>query len=188
MNTRHALAVLSLAAVVACQPAKPAETISTNKLKREDFNRRAAEKFLPLFWREDTNRDGILQPTELAVLWGFGDSDLTHWVNAQQQFTSQFNDAYQSMVQPDPSGETPTEQERHKLVLQELAQGRPTLVETDLTHETPADAGAVRHLMNAAAGIERIYARQKGVSDFAAKIPAEDTAVRAAAQAATAAK
>jgi hypothetical protein len=178
VNTRHALAILSFAAVMACQPAKPAETISTNKLKREDFNRRAAEKFLPLFWREDMNRDGILQPTELAVLWGFGDSNPTHWVNAQQQFTPQFNDAYQSMVQPDPSGGTPTEQERHKLVLQELAQGRPTLVETDLTHEAPPNIGAVRHLMNAAAGIERIYARQKGVSDFAVKIPAEGTASR----------
>src|SRR5207253_1051081 len=105
-------------------------------------------------------------------------SDPAHWVNAQQQFTSQFNDAYQSMVQPDRTTDTSADQERHKLVLQELAQGRPTLVETDLTHETPANSGAVRHLMTAAQGIERIYAKQKGVSDFAAQIPATDPASR----------
>jgi len=175
--------MLSLGAVVACQPAKPAETIiAYNNLVREDFNRRAAEKFLPLFWREDTNRDGVLQPSELAILWGYGDSDPTHWVNAQQKFTPQFDQAYRSMVQPDGSADSKADskddQERHKLVLQELAQGRPTLVETDLTHETPANSGAVRHLMTGAQGIERIYAKQKGVSDFADKIPATDPASR----------
>ena len=183
MNTRHAFVTLSLAAVVACQPAKPAETIiAYNNLVREDFNRRTAEKFLPLFWREDTNRDGVLQPSELAILWGYGDSDPTHWVNAQQKFTPQFDQAYRSMVQPDgradSMADSKDDQERHKLVLQELAQGRPTLVETDLTHETPANSGAVRHLMTAAQGIERIYAKQKGVSDFAAQIPATDPASR----------
>jgi hypothetical protein len=179
MSTRHASVLLLLAALLACQPAKPTETvIAYNNLVREDFNRRAAEKFLPLFWREDTNRDGVLQPNELVVLWGYGDSDPTHWVNAQQKFTSQFEQAYRSMLQPDRSTDSKDDPERHKLVLQELAQGRPTLVETDLTHETPANTGAVRHLMNAAAGVERIFAKQKGVAEFAEKIPATDSASR----------
>jgi hypothetical protein len=35
------------------------------------------------------------------------------------------------MLQTDPSASSPAEEERHKLVLDELAQGQPTLLETD---------------------------------------------------------
>src|SRR5262249_49734075 len=42
--------------------------------------------------------------------------------------------------------------------------------------ETPANVNMVRHLMNAATGVERIYARQKGVLDMETKIPSTDTA------------
>src|SRR5215471_5056079 len=105
------LSALSLAILVGCsgQPtpgSSPATSTdkpgSYSALKRADFNRRAAEKFLPLFWREDTNKDGALQPGELAVLWGYRDSNPSHWVGADQQFTPQFDQAYKAMLQPDP--------------------------------------------------------------------------------------
>src|SRR5207249_6310335 len=60
--------LLSLTVLIACQ-SRQASNENTRQLTREDFNRRAAEKFLPLFWREDTNRDDKIQPNELAVLW-----------------------------------------------------------------------------------------------------------------------
>ena len=41
-----------------------------DKLTRADFNRLAAELALPLFWVEDTNKDGAIDPDELAVYWG----------------------------------------------------------------------------------------------------------------------
>src|SRR5207244_7691617 len=131
-----ALATLSLTVLIACQSRQPSIE-NTRQLTREDFNRRAAEKFLPLFWREDTNRDDRIQPNELAVLWGYGDSDWSHWITPQQQFTAQFDEAYRAMLEPGPPASNPAEERRHKLVLDELAQGRPTLVETDLSRETP---------------------------------------------------
>lgn len=178
------IAALSVLALTACRPQQPDNTpkpitpapTAYDKFKRDDFNRRAAEKFLPLFWREDTNKDGMLQADELAVLWGYGDGDRGHWVKAQA-FTDQFNRAYRSMLQADAAGDA-AEQTRHPVVLEELAQGRTTLVQTDLGKDTPAEVNMVRHLLNAASAIERIYARQKGVLDLAAKIPADDTASR----------
>src|SRR5207249_5420940 len=83
--TTIALATLSLTVLTACQ-SRQSSNEQTHQLTREDFNRRAAEKFLPLFWREDTNRDDRIQPNELAVLWGYGDSDWSHWITPQQQF------------------------------------------------------------------------------------------------------
>src|SRR5262245_14250951 len=155
-----ALSAIPLTLLMGCGPASSengtskagAATGGYGRLKREDFNRRAAEKFLPLFWREDSNKDGVLQPNELVVLWGYGDTDPRHWA-ADGQFTPQFNDAYQIMLQPDAA---PPDEQRHKLVLEELAQGQPTLVETDLTHETPAVASTVRHLMRTGVIIERL--------------------------------
>jgi len=187
LGLSFALATVSLPILIGCRPNQQLDTRSAlkadantsyDKSKREDFNRRAAEKFLPLFWREDSNKDGALQPNELAVLWGYGDSDFSHWINAKQQFTPQFDEAYQAILESDPIAATPAEQERHTLVLEELAQSRPTLVETDLRRETAATVNVVDHLMNVAKTIERMYAKQKGVFGLETRIPATDTASR----------
>jgi hypothetical protein len=170
------LCVLSLGVLIGCTANQPKSAAPNAGLKREDFNRRSAEKFLPLFWREDSNKDGVLQPNELSVLWGYADSDPSHWINGEQQFTPQFDEAYKALQQPDAPASTPAEEQRHKVVLEELSQGLPTLVETDLTRETPGSADMVRHLMKAATTIERIYARQRGVLDLQSKIPQTDTA------------
>src|SRR5262245_3373811 len=101
-NTTLALVAFSIIIVIGCRPSAKSSSKSDryDQFKREDFNRRAAEKFLPLFWREDSNKDGVLQPNELVVLWGYGDSEPSHWINAEQQFTAQFDQAYRDMLQP----------------------------------------------------------------------------------------
>ncbi len=74
------------------------------------------------------------------------------------------------------------EQRRKAAVLAELAQGRPTVVVTDFTADAARRDGTVemvQHVLNAAATVERLYARQSGVVDTAARIPATDTASRA---------
>jgi hypothetical protein len=171
------LGLMPLLTFVACRQSELSSAAHYDQLKREDFNRRAAEKFLPLFWREDSNHDGVLQADELAVLWGFGDSDPKHWIDGGR-FTPQFKSAYDSMLQRDPEPSSPDEKERRRLVVEELAQGKPTLVQTTLNHDSPADVNMVRHMMNAATALERIYAEQKGVLDLEARIPADDTASR----------
>lgn len=143
---------------------------------RVDFNRRAAELFLPLFWRDDANADGSLEANELAILTGYPKGDRNVWVDASGGFTPAFETAYQQMVQPDPALTDAAEQKRHQLVIEELAQGRPTLVETDLTQATPAEKNMVGHLMQVAHSIERIYARQKGVFGMDSQIPESDRA------------
>jgi hypothetical protein len=148
-------------------------------LSRDEFNRRAVERFLPLFWRSDDNRNGNLDPHELVVLVGYPNSDVDAWLERSGGFTAAFETAYQQLLRPDPRIEEPAERMRLELVREELAQGRPTLIETDLSQVTPAEKNMVRHLMSAAHIIERIYARQKGVLGLDARIPAEDTASRA---------
>jgi hypothetical protein len=144
---------------------------------RVEFNRRAAEEFLPLFWREDANSDGTLQPGELAVLWGLPDDDANLWVQGDA-FTPKFVDAFARLRQP-PAPGAGTEGERLRLVRDELAQGVTTLVGTDLGKDSPAEQQMVRHLMRAAVMIDRLHARQNGVLDIEARIPREDVASRA---------
>ena len=150
---------------------------SSYAMDRLEFNRRAADQFAPLFWREDSNNDGIIQPDELAVLIGFGkphENELSHWVDGQQHFTKNFAMAFHQIAQAprDAGADAP----RQKLIRQELAQGRTTLVETDLSHDSPGDIAMVKHLINAAKHIENIYRQQQGVFGLDTAIPGDDLA------------
>lgn len=158
----------------AARPAGPYASI-----ERTEFNRHAAELFAPLFWREDANANGNLEASELAILSGIPQSDRSLWIDGSGRFTRAFDTTYQQMLKPAPGPTDAAEQARLKLVADELAQGRPTLVETDLSQATPAEKNLVRHLMNAARSIERIYARQKGVFGMESGIPDSDRASRA---------
>jgi hypothetical protein len=168
-------ALLTLASCAKQESAPVAATY--NAIGRIDFNKRAAEELLPLFWSEDTNKDGTLQPSELAVLWGLPDDDASVWV-ANGAFTPKFIDAYARLGKPPMAGTGP-EAERLRLVRDELAQGVVTLVHTDLSKDSPAEQQMVQHLMRAAVLIEKLHARQKGVLEIAAQIPLEDVASRA---------
>jgi hypothetical protein len=163
--------------LVACAKHESTPAATFNTIGRIDFNRRAAEEFLPLFWSEDANNDGTLQPGELAVLWGLPGDDASMWV-ANGTFTPKFIDAYARLARPPAAGTGP-EAERLRLVRDELAQGVVTLVHTDLSKDSPAEQQMVMHLMRAAVLIERLHARQNGVLEIEARIPREDVASRA---------
>jgi hypothetical protein len=175
--TRLVLAGLALAALLACTSDDKRRSASAllDSIPRTEFNRRAAERFLPLFWREDTNGDGQLQPAELAVLWGFADDDASLWVDKAGAFTPRFLEAYAMLKTP---AVTPASR-RQQLVLEELAQGAPTLVHTDLSGDSAAERAMVQHLMRAAMFVERLFARQKGSFGLDAGIPKVDVASRA---------
>jgi hypothetical protein len=148
-------------------------------LPRIDFNRRAAELFLPFFWREDTDTDGGLDPSELVILTGFPRADPSIWVDESGRFSEEFRAAYDQMRKPGTPPQDPAEQKRRQLVVEELAQGRPTLVATDLTQASEGEKRFVEHMLNAAELIERLYARQKGVFGMQAEIPESDPASQA---------
>lgn len=148
-----------------------------SSIPRVDFNRRAAELYLPLFWREDTNKNGALEPNELAFLTGIDDTETSGWIESGR-FSQAFRTAYGRMTKPDPEPTDAAEQTRQRLIREELAQGRPTLVETDLAQSSEADKNFMRRMLAVAELIERIYARQKGVFGMGADIPVSDTASR----------
>lgn len=153
-----------------------ARVAKLDRLSRLDFNRRAAELNLPIFWRADANSDGALEPGELAVLWGVVPTTQDAWVE-NGSFTSKMDGAYALMVaRQDSSSLAPEEQKRRQAVLDELAQGKPTLVETDLTQASAEDRALVAKVAEAAELIELIYAKQKGVHALEAQLAADDPA------------
>jgi len=128
------------------------------------FNRDAAARFVPAFWRADTNKDGKPQADELAHLWGFG--LLPAWPTVYDEVNTAATTARAAA------------KGRAALVLQELDQGMPTLIETDLAKDSPAERGFVKEILAAAVIVERLYHRQRGVLALAGKVTADDPASR----------
>jgi len=171
-------------------PAKPAAeaqppvapgvpTANLEKLSRGDFNRVAAELALPLFWTEDTNKNGALDAGELAVYWGLvPGASLAEYVG-KDGFTPKAVAAFDAIVaqaKGAPAGGDPKEAARRAAVRKELAQGRITLVSTDLRNASDEEKLFVAHVTRAAEMIERLYAKQEGTLDLAKKLAPGDTA------------
>lgn len=148
-------------------------------LSRLDFNARAQERFLPLFWRSDANQNGALDPAELVTLLGPWKLTAAELV-AGDAFTPKFDELYAALqVQADESTLSPEDKARRAALRLELSQGKATLVETDLTTATEADRKAFEHFARAAALIEQLYARQHGTGELFASLPPDDTLSRA---------
>lgn len=146
-------------------------------LSRAEFNQRTAERFLPLFWREDRNANQALDPDELVVLWGYGDVGGDALVDAGG-FTARFVSLYASLQDTAlPPGLSPEEQQRREAVQRELAQGRPTLLTTSF-ELTAEDRAIIAHVSRAAVLVERLYARQSGNFGLEKEIPKDDPASR----------
>lgn len=206
---RRTLACLTLLTATACQkstPPSPAATAAVPstatplpatasatqaaparsgyaRLDRATFNQLATESALPLFWIEDRNHDDTLQPDELAVLTGVGREPASHWRTAGQ-FTPALQAAYESLVARQAQGWPtqglePAEKRRREAVLQELRQGRPTLLYTDLRRASAQDKAFAGHILAAARIVEHLYARQNGVDALARQLPADDGPARA---------
>lgn len=168
--------------IVACsKPESGADRtqLAYSSIDREAFNFRAAELFLPLFWREDANENGALEPGELAVLTTVSRDQPSDWVDGSGRFTKNFTEAYARMGQADAVPTDASEQRRLALIREELAQGRPTLVATDLSTLGDGEKKFLGHMLTSADLIERLYAKQKGVFGMQGQIPSGDTASRA---------
>ena len=164
---------LAAGLVLLANAASAAETTYA-AVPRLEFNRQAVVRNLPLFWVRDADADKTLDPDELAVTWGPGDAQLGRYVK-DGSFTPEFAAAYALIAQPvSLDGLAASEKARRQAVMDELGQGRPTLVRTTLTD--PRDVKLAGHLGTAARIIERLYAKQSGVYGLASRIPAGDTA------------
>ncbi len=157
---------------VKAEPAPPPKKTYT-ALSRLDFNARAAEAFVPLFWRADANKNNELDPAELVTLIGPWKETRADFVDAKG-FTAKF-DALYAALQKTAEPKDP----RQVALKYELSQGKTTLVETDLSGATDADKKAFPHFARAAAIIERIYAQQHGNLEQGEQIPEGDLLSRA---------
>ncbi|MDF2697224.1 MAG: Nudix hydrolase 3 [Labilithrix sp.] len=179
-------------------PATKAAGPKLDKLSREEFNRLAPELALPLFWKEDANKDGALDPSELAVYWGLergatlGEFARKESGTSPLAFTPKMYEAYERIVKQKTdatlvsgsrgSAEGGTrdgakgDDARRAAVKKELAQGRVTLVATDLSKAEAQERKFVAAIMKASELIEALYAKQQAVTELAAKVPAEDLA------------
>lgn len=135
---------------------------------RADFNRGAVRLNLPLFWRADTNGNGHPDVEEIATLLFYPTSDAP---DVQKGRT-----AILALFPTTPQGPTPEEAKRRALVGEDLDQGAPTLIETDLRTATATDKKLVQHMLAAAASIDDIYATMRGAKLLASRVPADDPA------------
>lgn len=156
-----------------------------DKLDRNTFNRLAQETNTPLFWRKDIDKNHTIVPEEVLFLWGMrADKKLTDYVYTGK-FTSAFDQAYEIMVkrsqqiQPDPDSIKDPEEKRRALVIKELSQARPALIESDFTKDSPEDKNVVQHVLKMATLIDEIYLMQNGVYAWDEKIPQDDAASHA---------
>ncbi|HET9959057.1 MAG TPA: hypothetical protein VFQ61_31415 [Polyangiaceae bacterium] len=147
-----------------------------NRLDRDEFNQRAVLWNVPVFWRKDAGALGALDPEELAILFGAEQHARAEFVNPAAQFTPRFADIYERLQTdpPIPPNAAPAEVQRRESVRLELLQGRPTLVDTDFSKASAGERALVAHVLNAARGIERLYARQRGTLGLEAGLAADD--------------
>jgi hypothetical protein len=156
-----------------------APAVKLEGVPRSDFNRIAAELYLPLFWTTDEQAPGELGVNELAVVWGFGEQDRAAWVKDGRP-TARLIAAHGAIAKVHASGHgmdnlDEAERARREVLREELSQGRPTLVHTSLKDVPEAERIAVRHIMSAAKLVEQLYQRQSGAFGLDEKLADGDT-------------
>lgn len=199
------LAALAAFAALACEPpappavppapdpppdpppaavAPPAPAAPRYALPRADLNRIAHELHLPLFWAADLDRSGSVDPAEVVGLHATSRPEPPPRWTEGGRFTPAFHAAFEAIARVRAEGHPReglegSERRRRDAVLRELAQGRPTLVRSDLRDASEEDRALVRHILAASAIVERIYLKQRGAYGLDAGIPANDPASRA---------
>lgn len=135
-----------------------------DQLTPAEFNALAVRLNIPLYWVGDKNGNKSVDDDEVASLLFYPGS------------APDLGTAYKQMVaaEAEPALDTSTaEGKRRSLVRQDLAQGRPALVRTELTQRSAAEKAFVQHMLKVATSIDETYATQKGLPALSAKVPAD---------------
>jgi hypothetical protein len=151
----------------------PTRAIDYGQLPRLRFNQLAMRLDLPLFWASDVDTDQAIDPEEVRAVLFYPTEG--HWV-ADGRFTEEFDRAYLAIVEE--SRAPAPDDERRRLVIQELDSAAPTLVETDLRELPEAHRLFAQKMLVAAGLIDRLYATQSGMIAMAARAGEMDVASR----------
>src|SRR5439155_19611928 len=127
------------------RPAEVAHTRTYDQIGRADFNRIAVRLDLPVFWS-----DGKLSNETFAHLLFYPEPPPA------------LDAAYDQILAA--SKAAPPTDKRRALVLQDLDQGRATLVHTDFRGATADDKAFVTHVIEIAHSIDRIYEKMNGAA------------------------
>lgn len=151
------------------QGTTPTASPGYDALPRLRFNQLALRLNIPLFWENDRNENGTVEPDEVRSLLFYPMSE--EWV-ADGAFTPAFENAFAQMVAASQAPEPADE--RQQLVRQELDNTAPTLVHNDLTELPENHQAFARHMMRVGALIDQLYARQVGMASLADRVAADD--------------
>lgn len=173
--TRLAIPLLLLVSMLGACGGQPASrtaasdgAIDYGQLERLRFNQLALAQNAPLFWAEDADGDGAVDPDEVRTLLFYPPAPA--WVE-DGRFTEAFDAVYAAMLQ---DARTPETDPRRAALAEELASTAPVLLETDL-REMPAPHRAfAAHMMEVAHLIDRLYARQVGMEALASEVDPDD--------------
>ncbi len=149
-NCKPQAAVTAPSAAKAPLDELPANDLSTlPKLSRTDFNRLAATIKPAIFWQNDSNKNGLPEIDEIALIGDFsqGNAPIKDSISSES-----LSNIYRRLV----------EMRRHEAIAKELSVGLPTLVYNDLSKVSDGEKEMVRHIIKAADIIENIYAKQVG--------------------------
>ncbi len=135
-------------------------------IPRLRVNQLALRLDLPLFWHADTDGDGAVDPDEVRSLRFYPEP--AAWVQ-DGRFTPAFEEAWQRIVAE--SREPAPEDERRRLVREELDRAAPTLVHTDLSEAPETHRTFAVHMLRVADAVDAIYAKQVGMTALEARLP-----------------
>ena len=139
---------------------------------RRGVNQLAARHNLPLFWKADGDHDGVADGDEIVPLLFYPTSE--RWAAATPEERAA---ALAGMTSTDvPAGLAPEETRRRQLVIAELDQGAPALVQNDLRGLPEAERQFARHILAAATHIDALYGRTLGMAALAPRLPEGDAA------------
>lgn len=155
---------------VATAPGPAAPPRTYDAVPRAEVNRLAARENLPLYWIGDADRDGTIDPGEVASLLFYPTRE--EWVE-KGAFTPAFEAAYARIVAAAAVADDLSSEEgrRRALVGKDLDQGRPTLVASDLAGLPASGKQLVRRMLRVAELVDELYEIQNGAKALAAKLP-----------------
>ena len=168
-----AAAARPVAPVAQPAPAPPTSPRTTRSIALA-FNRVAVHLNLPLYWTSDANNERqVIDPSEsrgAPLLSDVGRREVGRRRRVHAGVRSGVR-AHRRRQQRDaaPARATPEETQRRKLVIQDLDQARPTLVENDLSALSADDKDFVRHVLAASDLVDRALRRadRVGAARFA---------------------
>lgn len=145
-------------------------------LERDVVNRMAVRLDLPLYWTSDANKNGAIDPDEVATLRFY--PTYPEWTK-DGAFTKEFTKAYtriERAAKTDAAGIETPDAARQKLVGQELDEAAGALVRNDFRKASEEDRAFVARMLEVARLIDALFTKQTGADVLAKKVPADDPA------------